>query len=120
VELRLLSQESTGVLELATEGRITQDAMSNSPDPVAHVAGEEAYAKKILLNLQNSDYMDSSGVSWLLKMDKRSREAGGKLILHSVPPMISQILRVLRMELVLTIASDAESARKLVEGDPAP
>lgn len=117
MELKLVSKEAGSLLLMATSGRITQDSVSSSQDAFVQAGGDGVYACHILLNLQDSEYMDSSGVSWLLQCHKRCRNAGGSLVIHSIPPMIQQILKVLRMNLVLKLADTEQDARKLVQGE---
>jgi anti-sigma B factor antagonist len=102
-------------LEVATSGTISRSAMDGVEEPLAEMLGSGVYARRILLNLSGSPYMDSSGVSWLLVCHKRCRQAGGRLIVHSYPPIIAQILRVLRMELVLELAPTEGEARRRLE-----
>ena len=103
-------------ISVITEGKITQNDFSPGIDPLAELVGPEIYQRNVLLNLGESDYIDSSGVGWLLNSHKRFREAGGALVLHSLSPMVSQVLRVLKMEQVLQVAPDVTSARALACG----
>ncbi len=75
----------------------------------------------MLLNLEDSNYIDSSGVGWLLRCNKRFREAGGRLVLHSVPPLALQVFQVLKLDKLFHVAADAETARQsaLHEGEQA-
>ena len=45
---------------------------------------------------------------------KRFRTDGGRLVLHSVPPMVAQVLRLLNLHTVLSIQPDQAAARALV------
>ena len=114
--MQLKFQLEDDLVCVSTEGRITQQRIDPSSEPLAGLLGPAVYSRKVLLNLSNSDYIDSSGVSWLLTCHKRCREAGGMLIIHSPSPMVVQILRVLRMDQVLTVADDILQARALANG----
>ena len=103
-------------ISVDTEGKITQSDFSPGAEPLAQLLGPDVYKRVVLLNLSESDYIDSSGVGWLLNIHKRFREAGGSLVIHSLSPMVTQILRVLKMEQVLQVASDVSSARALACG----
>ena len=74
------------------------------------------YGKKLLLNLAQTDFVDSAGVSWLLVCHKRCREAGGQLVIHSLTPMVRQVLGVLRLDQVFQLADDPARARALLDG----
>jgi anti-sigma B factor antagonist len=103
-------------ISVSTVGKITQNDFGQGIEPLAQLLGPDVYQRTVLLNLAESDYIDSSGVGWLLSSHKRFREAGGSLVIHSLSPMVSQILRVLKMEQVLQVAPDASSARALACG----
>ncbi len=106
--------DSPECLAVATSGTVSRSAMPGGDEPLAEMFGLDVYARPILIGLADSEYMDSSGVSWLLMCHKRCKQAGGRLVVHSLPPMISQILKVLRMELVLELAtSEADARRRL-------
>jgi anti-sigma B factor antagonist len=107
-------------LAVATSGTISRSEMDGADEPLAELLGQDVYSRRILLNLAGSPYMDSSGVSWLLVCHKRCRQAGGRLVVHSYPPIIAQILRVLRMELVLQLAPTETEARRRLECETRP
>jgi anti-anti-sigma regulatory factor len=44
------------------------------------------------------------------------RQAGGKLVLHSYSPIVSNVLRVLKLERVLDLAENALAAEKTAMG----
>ena len=101
-----------GVIRLSAAGRVTLRDVSG-PDPLRAVAGEQVYGERILINLQAVDFLDSSGVSWLLNCHIRCREAGGALVLHTIHPLALNVLTTLRMHNVLTLAESEDDAIKL-------
>lgn len=113
MQLTLLPSETEGTVRISSSGRITQEAVAAGEDPIERLAGSDAYSRRLLLDLSGSDYMDSSGVSWLLRCHKRCKDRGGMLVIHSLAPMVLQILKVLRMDQVFSIAPDEKSARAL-------
>jgi anti-anti-sigma factor len=115
IDLRALESEADFVrIELV--GRLSHDGWPAGYDPLAELMGAGIYAQKVLLNLGRSSYLDSSGVSWLLDSNKRFQEAGGALVLHSATPLTAQFLKMMRMDLVLTLAPDEAAARQKVNG----
>ncbi len=108
-----------GVLRLKAAGPITSNDASPPSDPLGDLLGSAGYTQKVVLSLAEVDFIDSSGVSWLLVRHKRFREAGGELVIHSVQPMVLQVLQVLRLNLVLNLAENESAALTLAEGDHA-
>ncbi len=95
-------------------GRITQKEISPTSDPFAEELGDDAYSKKVLLDMQNAEYLDSSGIGWLLACNNRFKTAGGGLAMHGFIRQVLDIIRVLQMHKVLNIGADeAEAVEKL-------
>ena len=72
--------------------------------------------RPLLLDLTGADFIDSSGLSWLLMWHKRYCTAGTKLILHSIQPMVFDVLRTMRLDSVFHIAPDENAGREMAEG----
>jgi anti-anti-sigma factor len=112
-----LTKSDNDVLRIQCEGTISQDGFKPGADPLEDLIGADSYDRKVLLNLERTHYIDSSGVGWLMGRNKQFRQSGGRLILHSIPPMVSQVLQLLRMGMVLELASDEATALARVTGD---
>jgi anti-anti-sigma factor len=115
MKLSLRSEEG-GICRLQTEGEIRFSEQPRDPRQVEVLLGPGGYGRKILLDLQNTPYIDSSGVSWLVSFHKHCQEAGGILVLHSVPPPIMAILKLLHMDRYLKVVEDEPAARVLALG----
>ena len=108
MQVQLESQnDSTFIFRLS--GRITQRTLRKFTDPLEQL-GEEAYQRVVLFNMADAEFIDSSGVNWILAVHKQCREAGGRLVLHSIPKLVHNVLMVLRMNEVLEFAEDETSA----------
>src|SRR3954468_13101597 len=115
MRLKFVSEDQFGV-QLKTDGRIVHDCFKENCEPLADMYGPQVYTKCVMLDLSECEFMDSSGVGWMLMCHKRFSEASGRFILHTVPPMVGNALKLLRMHLVLTIAKDAAEAQALAQG----
>jgi anti-anti-sigma factor len=111
-----LQSNAGGVVEVAVAGPVTQAQVSVVDDPLVNLAGAEVYGRQILFDLRDTELIDTSGISWLLKNHRRAREGGGRLVLHSLPPVVDNVLKVLRMNQVFEIAADRTEALSLLEG----
>lgn len=114
MRLVLVSNEGS-CTKLRLSGRVTQEALAAGADPFIDLLGADAYARKTLVDLHESDFIDSSGVGWLMNCHKKFRQAGGALVLHSIPPLVYRTLQVLRMEMVLKLAKDEADAESLAQ-----
>ena len=104
-----------GLTRLESVDDITMADFQDGRNPLEPLLGPAGYAGTVLLDLARSTYIDSTGVGWLIQCHARFNKAGGKLMLHSIPPMVNHCFRVLGMYDVLRIADDEASALKLVE-----
>jgi anti-anti-sigma factor len=116
MKLNLRSEEG-GICRVQTEGDIRFSEQPRDPHQLEALLGSDCYRRKIALDLQHTPYIDSSGVSWLVNFHKHCREAGGILVLHSVPPSIMAILKLLHMDRYLNIVEDEQTAQALALGE---
>jgi anti-anti-sigma factor len=115
MDVKIVSDDGN-VVRFQVSGRITQKQTEPDDEPIAKLLGKEGYSRKALLDMSQAEYIDSSGVSWLLVAHKRFRSAGGKIVTYNIPPLVLNVLKVLRMHLVFDLAGDEnEAARKLEE-----
>ncbi|MHC4177472.1 MAG: STAS domain-containing protein [Planctomycetota bacterium] len=106
------------VLRLQAAGPITQDGLSQcAGDELGDLLGAEGYARRAVLGMADVDFIDTSGIGWLLARHKRFREAGGVLVIHSVVPMVLEVLKVLRLHMVFRLAENEPAALAAVRGD---
>ena len=108
--------EEPPLLLAAASGTISRDALMWNENP-EDVLGEGAVSQVILLDVSDCDRLDSAGVSWLIRLHRRCGEAGGRLIIHSTPPVVDKTLKLLNMGKVLSLAADEAEARRLAQGD---
>jgi anti-anti-sigma factor len=104
------------VVRVALSGPVSQRELAPMAEPLQELLGPSAYGKRVMLDLCDVSYLDSSGVGWLLACNKRMRQAGGKLVLHSYSPIVSNVLRVLKLERVLDLAENVAAAEKSALG----
>jgi anti-sigma B factor antagonist len=107
-----LAAEEGDLVRVSVAGSVTLRELS----PLDDLLGSGVYSKQVLLDLSEVTYLDSSGVSWLLTCHKRIKTAGGRLIVHSFSPIVSNVLRVLKLEKVLHLAENAKAAEQAAKG----
>jgi anti-anti-sigma factor len=104
------------LLRLRLSGRIELEAGARRSEPISELLGPDVYRRCVLLGLMNTEYIDSSGLSWLVVAQKRFRAAGGKLIVHSIPPVVGDVFKMMRFELVLDMAETEQQAEEMARG----
>jgi len=84
-------------------------------DPLAAVLGATPYANNLLLNLETAKMIDSSGIGWLITCHKRFVQNKHRFIIHSIPPLILQVLSLVHIDRIIECAADHDAATRLLE-----
>lgn len=113
MELRLITEDGDGVV-VACHGNITMERVLRGPDPFERVLGPGGYAKQVFLDLEHTEFIDSAGIGWFVMCHKRFVQRGGRLVLHSLPPLVEQVFQLVRLHTVLPVAPNLSAARALV------
>ena len=116
MRLSIVSDEG-GVTRVRAGGKITQNALTATQDALGDLLGEGGYGRRVALSLADATFIDSSGLGWLLQRNKLFREAGGCLVIHSVPPVILEVIQVMRLDQALKIVDDEAAAASLFSGE---
>lgn len=114
MNLQLTSVEADRVF-VRVEGPVTPGSFGGFEDPLEKLIDPRGYNRTIVLNLQHAESIDSSGLAWLLSWDRRTRQAGGALGLCAPSPRISEVLRISRLDMILTIWQDEATARAALD-----
>jgi anti-sigma B factor antagonist len=67
-------------------------------------------SSRIVVNLQDTAFMDSSGLGALIGCLKAARQAGGDLRIAAVQPQVKMVLELTSMDRVLTAYASAAEA----------
>jgi anti-anti-sigma factor len=113
MRLTLLPLENDGVLRVRGEGMITLGPRPAAADPLLGVLGPQRFTHRVVIDLATAQGIDTSGISWLMREHDAFRDAGGRLVLSAVPPVVRQMLDVLRLADLLDLAPDEAEARRL-------
>ncbi len=112
MNLQIMSTKD-GCVHVAVKGKLTQDSSSRDQDLLVSLLGPEAYALTVLMNLQDTDFIDSSGIGWMVGCHKRFREQGGRLIVYSAPPTVANVLKLMRIDQLFDNAANAAEAERI-------
>ena len=108
-----VTSNNENVVRVCLTGRVTKESrLSGEEDPLVQAAGEDVYSRRVLLDMEPVEFLDSSGIGWLLGMNRRFRDQGGAMALHSIPPLAANALKLLRLQEVMTIADDQKAAER--------
>ena len=109
--MTITTREVSHVTIVDINGRITLgDETGLLRDTVRQLIAQGK--KKIVLNLANVDYMDSSGVGELVSSFTTVRNSGGELKLLSLTKKVQDVLYVTKLYTVFDIKDDEFTAVK--------
>ncbi len=69
--------------------------------------------KRLILNLAQVPYMDSSAVAVLVEALQKLRPSGGKVMLVGLQPRVKGLLEIARLDSVFVLAADEQQALAL-------
>jgi anti-sigma B factor antagonist len=111
VSLKITTREVDGVTILDVVGRITLGKETGMlRDKVGDLAAQGK--KKILLNLAQVDYIDSTGVGELVGCFTTVRKGGGELKLLNLSQKVNDVLHVTKLYTVFDVKNDEFTAVK--------
>jgi anti-sigma B factor antagonist len=68
--------------------------------------------KKLVLNLAEVPYMDSSAIAVLVEALQKMRKAGGKIFLTNLQPRVKGLLEIARLDTIFSVVKDEAEAMK--------
>jgi len=116
LKLSLISIDKDGIIRVAVDGPITHESVIVERNPLAALLGETWSSNRVLLSLEKTHFIDSAAIGWLISTQKEFKNKGGKFIVHSIRPPVRQVLDLLKVGKVLTIAENEDAARVFAKG----
>jgi len=71
---------------------------------------EQYKPKKLVLNLAQVPYMDSSAIAVLVESLQKLRKAGGKIYLTNLQPRVKGLLEIARLDAIFVIVAEEKDA----------
>lgn len=112
MKLTLVS-DTAELVRVRCAGDISQSQLPPGSEPLVDLLSPTVYARSVILDLEQTSYIDSSGISLLIVWQKRFKRDGGRLVLFNIPPLVQQVLDLLNLRAVLNLATDEQAATAL-------
>ena len=111
--MKVSTRPSDGAAIVSISGEVD---MSTSPDLRRELQNlTRGSVPRIVVDLSDVGFMDSSGIGWLLRCHKRFQTNDGRLIIHSAPDNVLRIFRLLHLSDAIETAESEQDARASVE-----
>ncbi|HWB65098.1 MAG TPA: STAS domain-containing protein [Chitinophagales bacterium] len=104
-----------GVVVISLEGNLLGEH-TNAPVMELIKSNLEAGNKKVLFNLADMKFINSTGLGMLLTAVSKTRNAGGEVALCSLPDQMKKLLQITKLESVFTVKADEASAIEYLKG----
>jgi anti-sigma B factor antagonist len=86
--------------------------LSRSPEVrVGLIQQIESQPQRLVIDLADVPYMDSSGVATLVEALQKQRAHGGKMVLCNMQTRVRSIFEIARLDQVFTIVDDLQTAK---------
>ena len=108
-----LQEDEQDLLQIQCAGDVVLPDFQPDNDPLVKFLGPQVYSRKLLLNMEKTNFLDTSGIGWLISCHKQCQQAGGILVLYAIPTRARYILQLLHMDHLLHLAPDLEAARAI-------
>ncbi len=112
VPLELVIGHGPGEAYLYLVGRLDAAAMAGVDTKRLF---ESLSGRNCLVDLEATEFVDSGGLGFFLKLQKLVNSHGKALVLYHVPAPVRQLFRITRLEALFLVEPDAASARKRIE-----
>lgn len=63
-----------------------------------------------LIDLSDATFIDSCGIGWIISIHNRFEREGGRVVLHSLSPIVHRILRMIKLDKMISIAKSKDDA----------
>lgn len=103
--------EGTYVLKIQTS---MLTGLHNSNILKLHESHIEEGLPNIIVDLSGVKYMNSTGLSLLISLHTKSTKTGGKLMLISVPQVVTTLLSVTKLDQIIPIADSLDAATQQI------
>lgn len=112
--LEITQQEANGICILALRGRLVLGQESSGfRTTVSNLLSSGT--KRIVINLQQANYIDSAGLGALLETHRTTKEKGGRLTLCSLGPNFRQALQYAKLLSIFETFPDEAAAVQSLE-----
>jgi anti-anti-sigma factor len=106
LHLNVLADDGDSV-HVRCAGSISSQHLRADVNPLERLLGPNTFARRVRLDMEYVDFLDSNGIGWLVECHKRFRKDGGALSLCALPPRILQVLQFCSLDRYFHLIRDA-------------
>src|SRR3712207_1584352 len=99
---------------VAVSGEVDLYTASGLKEVLVHAVDDGCTS--MVIDLTDTNFMDSTGLSTLVSEQKRMRSRGGKLVIVNVDPSLAYTFQITGLDLVFRVVNDRPSALAELDG----
>ncbi len=111
--MKIEGKTENNITVLTLEGNLAMDECGELRTEIKPYVEQEDIVG-IVLNLKSVDYIDSSGIGLIVSIFKSLKQLEKKFALTSLNYRHREVLSITKLDKILTIAEDTESALKIL------
>jgi anti-anti-sigma regulatory factor len=108
------------VLRVFCEGHVSTRGTPPGSEPLLELLGPHCYRQKVILNLERTDGVDTSGLMWLVRVATKFGGGGGRMAVYNYSPNFRNMLEVLGMSGTVNLMTTEQGAVEAVTRTDAP
>ncbi len=106
--MEIIQENNNGIEILSVKGSLDFNT-SKKFEALINAALEKGQ-KKLILNLENLDYISSEGIRVILQTDKDLKRMDGKIVLCTLQDFVKKVFEITCIDGYLTIENNLEAA----------
>ena len=105
----IMSNVQDGTHFFQAVGRLTHSTIATQKAFDEALSGE-IFDQNVVLDLEQLEMIDSSGIGWLLGKNREFKAKGGKLVMHSLHPNVKNVFGLMKLGEVFTLVETEDAA----------
>jgi anti-anti-sigma factor len=116
MKLSLSRIDKGGFVCLAADGMVTMADVQGANNAFEGVLGPAWATNQVLLDMSRVTFIDSAAIGWLIDSNKTFKQSGGRMVPHSIPPRVKQVLDLLHIGKAIALAENEQAAQQMIAG----
>ncbi len=115
MKLALGGIERDGFVKLVVDGTVTSaDFSPDGKNPLEGVLGPTWNTFRVVMDMAQVVYADSSAIGWLISSQKSFKDAGGAIAVYHLQPAVKQVFDLLKVGKVVPLCENELAARAAI------
>ena len=110
--MKINEKRQDGVWIVEVSGEVDFHSSPDLREKLGKVA--DSQAEKVVINLKNVSYIDSSGLATFVEALQKIKRYKGKFVLAELAPAVRSVFEIAKLDTIFSLASSEQEAFQLV------